>query len=318
MKKVLFVLFAANCVLSSMAQVKTAVTEFNIAGPYAVAAPFGVDTVDVKGKKFDPNSLMSAIALTSQPTGKFSGAVLPSLADSKSVGLLSFYLNNSSYLKGKIEVKGPKHSKLYIDGVEAGGELKLAPEHHTFTIQYLAEPKDTDSIKVVFDTPEAIAYTLESRHPYMVHDLTDGRRVRGINLSADGQLACVAYQTTARGGNSVWSYELREVKTGKLISQPKGNARWMPKSIAWIEEEKDGDKRVLYKVDPRTGVRTRFAYNVPEGGYTIAPNEDYLIVNMEEEGPKEVLRRTRMCSRFWRWTIVSQAGASAAIWPSTI
>ena len=287
MKKVLFVLFAANCALSSMAQVKTAVTEFNIAGPYAVAAPFGVDTVDVKGKKFDPNSLMSAIALTSQPTGKFSGAVLPSLADSKSVGLLSFYLNNSSYLKGKIEVKGPKHSKLFIDGVEAGGELKLAPEHHTFTIQYLAEPKDTDSIKVVFDTPEAIAYTLEARHPYMVHDLTDGRRVRGINLSADGQLACVAYQTTARGGNSVWSYELREVKTGKLISQPKGNARWMPKSIAWIEEEKDGDKRVLYKVDPRTGVRTRFAYNVPEGGYTIAPNEDYLIVNMEEEGPKE-------------------------------
>ena len=287
MKKVLFVLFAANCALSSIAQVKTAVTEFNIAGPYAVAAPFGVDTVDVKGKKFDPNSLMSAIALTSQPTGKFSDAVLPSLADSKSVGLLSFYLNNSSYLKGKIEVKGPKHSKLFIDGVEAGGELKLAPEHHTFTIQYLAEPKDTDSIKVVFDTPEAIAYTLEARHPYMVHDLTDGRRVRGINLSADGQLACVAYQTTARGGNSVWSYELREVKTGKLISQPKGNARWMPKSIAWIEEEKDGDKRVLYKVDPRTGVRTRFAYNVPEGGYTIAPNEDYLIVNMEEEGPKE-------------------------------
>ena len=192
MKKVLFVLFAAGCALSSTAQVKTAVTEFNIAGPYAVAAPFGVDTVDVQGKKFDPNSLMSAIALTSQPTGKFSGQVLPSLADSKSVGLLSFYLNNSSYLKGKIEVKGPKHSKLFIDGVEAGGELKLAPEHHTFTIQYLAEPKDTDSIKVVFDTPEAIAYTLDARHPYMVHDLTDGRRVRGINVSADGQLACVA------------------------------------------------------------------------------------------------------------------------------
>ena len=156
MKKVLFVLFAANCALASVAQVKTAVTEFNIAGPYAVAAPFGVDTVDVQGKKFDPNSLMSAIALTSQPTGKFSGQVLPSLADSKSVGLLSFYLNNSSYLKGKIEVKGPKHSKLYIDGVEAGSELKLAPEHHTFTIQYLAEPKDTDSIKVTIESQLSI------------------------------------------------------------------------------------------------------------------------------------------------------------------
>ena len=106
MKKVLFVLFAANCALSSMAQVKTAVTEFNIAGPYAVAAPFGVDTVDVKGKKFDPNSLMSAIALTSQPTGKFSGAVLPSLADSKSVGLLSFYLTIAATLRVRSRLRG--------------------------------------------------------------------------------------------------------------------------------------------------------------------------------------------------------------------
>ena len=32
------------------------------------------------------------------------------------------------------------------------GELKLAPEHHTFAIRYLAEPSDTDSIQVSFDT----------------------------------------------------------------------------------------------------------------------------------------------------------------------
>ena len=60
MKKVLFVLFVANCALSSMAQVKTAVTEFNLSGPYAVATPFALDTVDVKGAKFDPASLMVA------------------------------------------------------------------------------------------------------------------------------------------------------------------------------------------------------------------------------------------------------------------
>ena len=61
----------------------------------------------------------------------------------------------------------------------------------------------------------------------------------------------------------------------------------MPKSIAWLEEEKEGSHRVLYKVDPKTGVRTRFAYDIPEGSYTVSPTEDYLIFTLEEEGPQE-------------------------------
>jgi dipeptidyl aminopeptidase/acylaminoacyl peptidase len=61
----------------------------------------------------------------------------------------------------------------------------------------------------------------------------------------------------------------------------------MLKTSAWLEEEKEGDKRVLYKVDPRTGVRTLFAYDIPEGSYVVSPTEDYLIISAEEKGPKE-------------------------------
>ena len=287
MKKLISIQLLLAVGMTVAAQVKTSVKTFNLSGPYAITAPFAVDTVDVQGKKFDPNSLMGAIALTSQPTGQFSGEVLPSLPDCKSVGLLTFYVNNVDFIKGKVEVKGPKHSKLYIDGVEAGGELKLAPEHHTFTIQYLAEPKDTDSIHVCFDASKAVAYTLEARHPYMVHDLTDGKRVRGVSLSADGQYVVLVYQTTARGGNSNWTYELRETKTQCLITELAKNVHWMPKSTAYLLEEKDGSKRHLYKVNPKTGSRTRFAYDIPEGDYTVAPTEDYLIISKEEEGPKE-------------------------------
>ena len=288
MKKLLLTLFVIQgnlCTIS--AQTKTTVTSFNLSGPYAVAKPIAFDTVDVQGKKFDDKSLMSSLALTSPTTSKFEGQVLPSLEDSRSVGLLSFYVNNSDYLKGKIEVKGPKNYKLFIDDAEASPDLKLAPEHHTFTIQYLAEPKDTDSIKVTIDAPQAVTYTLDARHPYMVHDLTDGKRVRGISLSADGQFVVVSYQTTERGGNSRWEYELRETKTQRLISRPSHSPRWMPKSIAWLEEEKEGNKRVLYKVEPRNGARTRFAYDIPEGSYTVSPTEDYLIFSVEEKGPKE-------------------------------
>ena len=270
------------------AQVKTEVKEFNLAGPFAVNAPLSVDTVNVKGEKFDEKSLLQSLALTTQPTTTFSGQVLPSLKDSKSVGLLTFYLNNSDYLKGKIEVKGPKNYKVYVDNNEVSGELKLAPEHHTFAIRFLAEPSDTDSISVSIESQIAnLQPQLSKAHPYMVHDLTDGKRVRGISLSADGKYVIVSFQTTARGGKSQWDYELREVKTQRVLQRLNGSKQWMPRSVAYIDEETQGDKRILYKVDPATGQRTQWAYDIPRESYDISPTEDYLIFTCTEEGPKE-------------------------------
>ena len=132
--------------LTGAAQQKTTVTTFRQAGPFAVTTPFATDTVNVQGKKFDEKSVLSALPVQAEPTATFTGSVLPSLSNSKSVGVLTFYVNNSSYVKGKVEVKGPKNYRLFIDGKEAGGELKLAPEHHTFAIRYLAEPNEKNLV----------------------------------------------------------------------------------------------------------------------------------------------------------------------------
>lgn len=288
MTKKLFCILCAACIShATLAQTKTEIKQFNLSGPYAVSAPVGFDTVNVAGKKFDSKSLLDAITLASPVTGTFSGKVLPSLEASQSVGMLTFYINNSDYLKGTISVEGPKNCKLYIDGQEAQTELALAPEHHTLAIKFLTEPKDTDSISVTIDAPHAVAYTLDTRHPYMVHDLTDGKRVRGISLSADGTYVVMIYQTVERGGRARWEYELRESKSGRLVSMLTRNVEWMPKSVAYLAEEQVDGKRTLYKVDPATGNRTVFASGIPEGNYTIAPTEDYLIFHQEEEGPKK-------------------------------
>ena len=287
MKKSFILIALTAGVLNAGAQVKTTVTEFNMAGPFAVQAPVGMDSVDVNGRKFDEKSLLGGLALSAEPTTVFSGKVLPSLKDSKSVGILSFFVNNKDYVKGSVSVKGPKNYKLYVDGQEAGGEVKLAPEHHTLAIKYLAEPSDTDSIQVTMDMSREVVPTLSKKHPYMVHDLTDGKRVRGISLSADGKYVVVSYQTTARGGNSRWDYELREVKSQRLLRYLSKNVTWMPRSTAYIEEEYQGDKRVLFKVDAQTGQRTQWAYDIPRESYVISPTEDYLIISCSEEGPKE-------------------------------
>ncbi|MBP5338862.1 MAG: S9 family peptidase [Prevotella sp.] len=273
--------------LSASAQVKTEIHEFNHAGPFAVGQPFEADTVNVGGKKFDVEAMLNAINADVTSTNRFAGDIIPSLEAQKSVGVLSFYLNNSSFLKGKVVVKGPKNYKLFVDGVGGGQDLKLAPEHHTIAIKYLAEPKDTDSISVYIEADAKVPVTLEKQHPYMVHDLTDGKRVRDVTLSADGAFAVVSYQTTSRGGESRWSYELLEVKNLQLKSRLAGGVRWMPRSCAYIEEANEGGKRTLYRVNPLTGERKCWATNLPKGGYAISPTEDYLIITAEEEGPKE-------------------------------
>ena len=119
MKKIVLWSFLALGI-SALAQEKIQVKEFNLAGPFAVTAPVGMDTVDVNGKKFDEKSLMENLSLSVEPTTVFRGQVLPSLKDSKSVGVLSFYVNNQDYVKGSVSVKGPKNYKLYIDGIEIG------------------------------------------------------------------------------------------------------------------------------------------------------------------------------------------------------
>ena len=279
-------LLVAGC-LTVSAQTKTTITRFNLSGPHAVMMPAAADTVDVQGKKFDDKSFLKAVSLSAPVTRIFEGAVLPSLGDSRSVGVLTFYVNNPSYLKGKIEVKGPKQSQLYIDEQEADGTLSLAPDHHVLAVKYLAEAAAADSIQVTIDANLPVAYTLDVRHPYVFKDLTDGKRIRDTRLSADGAYIVMSYQTTESGGATSWSYELREVKTGRLLSLLPKSVVWLPKTVAYLDEETFNGHRSLYKVDPLTGMRTLFAKDIPEGRYEVSPTEDYLILSLEEEGPKE-------------------------------
>jgi len=273
--------------ISAEAQVKTEIGEMNLTGPFPVSIPFSVDSIDVQGKAFDELSSLNGLSLSKEPTSVYHGGLLPSLEKQKSVGVLSFYVNNSSYLKTSIDVKGPKHFKIFVDGNESSSQLNLSPEHHTIAVKYMAEPSDSDSLHVTLDAVRKVCYTLNKQHPYMVHDLTDGRRVRDIALSADGTYVSLAYQITERGGQSRWEYEIRSTKNEQLITIPTQSIKWMPRSAAYIEEVWEGSKRVLFKVNPQNGERLRWAYDIPRGSYTISPSEDYLILTAEDEGPKE-------------------------------
>ena len=69
-----------------VAQTRTDIGQFNLSGPYPVSTPVSLDTVDVQGKKFDETAFWKGMSLDAPVTEVFSGKILPSVADSRSVG----------------------------------------------------------------------------------------------------------------------------------------------------------------------------------------------------------------------------------------
>ena len=61
----------------------------------------------------------------------------------------------------------------------------------------------------------------------------------------------------------------------------------MPHSNRYYYTRKGAHGRELITVDPADGKETVAARNLPEGTLTFAPTEEYLIVGMTQEGPKE-------------------------------
>lgn len=272
---------------------QTPVKEMRLAGPFAVAKPAAIDTVDVLGKKFDPASLLDAIDREAAPTATFLGGRAPKLADKTAVGVVSFYVNNSNYRKATLNVKAPKHHQLYIDGEKSnGGEIALTPGHHSLQMKYLVEPNDTDSIALSWkEAIDDLEVTTDERHPFDLHDLFDGKRVRNVDLSPSGRYALLNYQTTQRGGESRWQRSLVDTSNGRELWLHKWEAedvRWMPRTDRLLMVTKEQDVRRLYSVDPVSNERTLVADHVPEGAFDVCPQEDCLIIYKDLEGPKEL------------------------------
>ena len=183
------------CMLVSIAasigaqETTTVVKSFRLAGPYAITVPYQTGDVDAKGRAFNDMTLLKSFKATESVKEEvWSGDVLPSLSDSKSVGQLTFGINNESYLNGRLEVKGPKTYQIYIDDREAGSSLRLSPAHqHVVKITYLADAGAKDSISVSIKSDKTVATTATGKHPFSIMDVLNGKRVTSASVSPNGQ-----------------------------------------------------------------------------------------------------------------------------------
>lgn len=255
---VLFVLTAANV----CGQYIVTVRDFIESSSCVLQNPIATDSVDMYGSKQKYVSGMS-----------------------KEV---RFYINNTMYTPARLTVRGAKTYETFIDHKQQSSTLVLMPGHHEVDVKYTIPEGVEDTMNVVVDARHEVECTTSPLRWYTYHDVVDGLRVTNIEVSADGCYAIVGYRNVQKGGRSNSYSEIVDLRSGRIIRQRElYSIKWMPRSAAWYYEDKDGNSRILRRVDLLTGEISVMARDIPEGNITMSPNEDYLILSKDERGPVE-------------------------------
>ena len=268
------------------------ITTFRYAGPYAVQAPFQVDSVDVNSKTFVSDRLLDTPLSIDvlQQGASFTGEVLPGSESGYALHMVGFVLENTRYATAKLKIDGLKKYQLYVDGKkQEGTALTLEPATHSVVIKYLSEAGKTDSLKVSVDTEKGgdVSLKQDDKRLYTLADVLHGSRFAGVGLSPDGKYLITGYRTTRVGGQSDSHTRVTELATGKVLAERAGNMQWMPRSNRYYYTCAGVDGRQLRVVDPATGVETVLVNKLPDGYFQFAPTEDYLLFTLTQEGPEE-------------------------------
>lgn len=296
-------LLAAICSCYNLFAEEVIVKQFRYAGPYEVKKPFLKDSLDVNSKKFTEKELLktavpfsnvrqSTQLLEANADGE---STLPAGNQSSYIGLASFYLNSDRYVKGTLQVKGPETYEVYVNNEKQTApdgkvSLSLEPHRYEIVIKYLAESDKAGTLKVSFDTEKeaVITATTDPEKRYTISDVFDGTRFRSVSLSPNGKYLLTSYQTTYPGGQTAYFQQITDKTNGQvLIESSTNNFNWMPQSNRLYYTRKGLQGKELVTVDPVTKAETILSQNLPDGWFSIAPTEDFLIFTISEKGPEK-------------------------------
>ena len=298
MKRNILIL-SALCACCSLFAEEVTVKQFRYAGPYEVKKPFLADSLDVNSKKFTEKDLLkTAVPFDNvrESAQTLDAGTAAGQAGTYSVSLVSFYLNSDRYTDGTLLISGPETYEVYLDNAKqtpANGEIKLTlePRRYEVVIKYLAIPgKTNDAPKATFktDSKAVVTATTSPEKRYTLNDVFDGTRLRSVSLSPNGKYLLTAYQTTYTGGETESFQQVTDRATGQVLMESGSNHySWMPRSNRLYYTRKGMQGKELVTVDPTTKAETVLASNLPDGWFSFAPTEDFLLFNVSEEGPKK-------------------------------
>ena len=285
------------------------------AGPFKIVTPFISDSTNANGKSFADGALLKSFPVADKyfnnsveihaDTAELFQFKIPK--DEYSIHFFKFYISGNQFNKGKIEVSANGKFEVYVNGTKMkekttvdslpksiSFDFTVEPMSYEIVIKYLSIPDSiTDhQIKASYKPEKEGTFISFSTSPisiFTIHNLQDGKNFRGVSISPNGKYCKVDYAERKNDKTTRYA-ELIDNESGKVLMHDNGylsQARWMPKSDLLYFTREGLNGKELITLNPANQQITIIESNLPEGSFSIAPDEQTLIYTIKEEGPKE-------------------------------
>lgn len=259
-----------------------------------VRTAFSTDSATLKGGKLDATEILgnnSHLAKRNADAAKLKATPV-SYGDALSAGSLStlrFTIDAARFTKANLKIEKIKHHKVYLDGAEAGGELRLKPGRHEVTLLNYSPKEATDTFCVQLmgkNLKDIIVNPAESRL-FDVDINVHGERYGDFGMSPSGRYVVTHYANTLRGGEVVWRTVLTDLQTNRqLYAGEYHRFNWLSKRDIIYYTRKDAEGLQLVYLDPVSMREDVVARGLPEGHFMMSPDESFLIISKDNKGPQ--------------------------------
>jgi hypothetical protein len=216
-----------------------------------------VDQVDVNSRPFSEESFLNTELSTEVLNNRELQSInsIPACNSEYALHLMSFTIENYEYAKARLNIKGIKNYRLFVDGkMQRGGDLILEPATHNIIIKYLTKGEGSEEVNISIDSPKEGAITLreDGKRVYTLTDVLHNKRMAGAALSPNGKFMIVSYSISRAGGQSSSISKIINVATGKTVTHLAGRATWMPRSNKYYYTIQGANDTEMIVVNPET------------------------------------------------------------------
>ena len=291
------------CMLAAAQGDTLSVQHAQFEGPHLLQPAWQTDTTTLSGERYDATEILknnASLALRPMPADAnalLRGQTVGCAAEDSTASLttLRFMIDAHRFTKCKLDAQALKKNKVYLDGKEvnvkdSNYELRLIPGRHDVTIlDYVAAgaAPDTFALKITGNDLSHLTVNPTTPRSYDLDINTHGPRYGGLGLSPSGRYAVTHYQNVVRGGENIWSSEIKDLQTGKKIYA--GDYRrfqWFENRDAVYYTRKGSNGLELIELDVATMTEKTLATALPDGNFQMSPDETFVIISRSNEGPK--------------------------------
>lgn len=291
-------LLSLVCLAATTAEAKDTLCVNSVAATagltLSVGAPYATDSLDNRGNKYAATALAdhATAAFAKQPTTLTleSGAALAAIDSMPTLRVLKFSVRTDRYTKAALSIKKLGNYRVFINGKAGATALTMTPGQYDVSLVCLHEKdsKDSVSIEVVGDNLSGVEVNPASKRPYLMAEMMQGKRTYGARISPTGKYMLAYYQHTAEDGKSYYRTVVSETESQRTLATYDAymDYKWLEAKDALYFTRNSINGKELVMIDPATMQQTILADAIPEGGFTLSPTLDYLIITKSQEGKK--------------------------------